>query len=56
MPVFALDANFRLKNRHRPKAKHLPALIPGSGYIVDPTPYEEFLSRYVSEKDVSTFN
>ena len=56
MPVLALDANFRLKNKIRAKEKDDPAFAPGSAYFVGLEPYKKFISKYVSEKDVCIFH
>jgi len=54
MPVYCLDANFRLKSRLRQNERANPPIAPGSGYFVDPEAYKNFLKDYVSENDVST--
>ncbi|KAJ6459360.1 hypothetical protein C8R47DRAFT_1226636 [Mycena vitilis] len=54
MLIVALDANFKLKNRMRNKAKYDPALGPGWEYFVEPNAYREHLRNYVPEKDISS--
>ncbi|KAJ7050750.1 hypothetical protein C8F01DRAFT_1263635 [Mycena amicta] len=52
--MLALDANFRMKNRIRPKERNDPPLGPGLGFFVAPGPYKEHIKNYVTEDDVST--
>ncbi|KAF7294276.1 CxC2 domain-containing protein [Mycena chlorophos] len=54
MLILAVDANFRLKNRHRANAIHDPPLGPGWSYWVEPTGYNAHVEKYVSESDIST--
>ena len=56
MPILALDANFRLKNKIRSREKDDPSFAPGSAYFVGLEPYKKFLRKYVSEKDVRVFH
>lgn len=55
MLILALDANFRLMNRHRDNARADPELGPGHAYFVENQKYKDHLKNYISERDVSVY-
>ncbi|PBK63779.1 hypothetical protein ARMSODRAFT_893876, partial [Armillaria solidipes] len=52
--ILALDANFRLKNLFRSSIEKDPGLHTGLAYFVNPGPYLAHVSRYATQKDIST--
>ncbi|KAL1671667.1 hypothetical protein EV122DRAFT_284713 [Schizophyllum commune] len=54
LPILAVDANFRLKNRIRNNEQGGPALTEGLGYFVDTPPYKDYLRTCVKESDISS--
>lgn len=51
--ILAMDANFRLCHKLRPREREDPELGPGWGYFVPPEQYQDHIKNYVSETDVS---
>ncbi|KAK0231989.1 hypothetical protein EDD85DRAFT_955825 [Armillaria nabsnona] len=52
--LFALDANFRLKNLHRSNSDVDPGLHTGLTYMVKYAPYLVHVKKFASQKDIST--
>ncbi|PBK59521.1 hypothetical protein ARMSODRAFT_991128 [Armillaria solidipes] len=52
--LFALDANFRLKNLHRSNSDVDPGLHTGLAYMVKYAPYLVHVKKFASQKDIST--
>ncbi|SJL16396.1 uncharacterized protein ARMOST_19920 [Armillaria ostoyae] len=52
--IFAMDANFRLKNLYRSTVAADPGLHTGLAYFVTYAPYAKHLAKYVTQKDIST--
>ncbi len=50
--LFALDANFQLKNLHRLNLIVDPGLHTGLAYMVKYAPYLLHVSKFASQKDV----
>ncbi|KAF8989936.1 hypothetical protein BDZ89DRAFT_974561, partial [Hymenopellis radicata] len=51
--IFALDANFHLKNLRRP-GTHDPGLHTGLAYFVENEPYLAHIAKYPRQKDISS--
>ncbi|KAI0060916.1 hypothetical protein BV25DRAFT_1806418, partial [Artomyces pyxidatus] len=53
-PIFAMDANFWLKNRLRSSDEKDPGLATGMAYFVENEKYQAHLLDYTTQEDIST--
>lgn len=54
--VLAMDANFRLKNRLRPRSRTDPGLGTGWAYFVEDDEYRDHILQYVTQEEVRTIH
>ena len=53
--ILTIDANFRLKNKDRPKVTNAPAPSDGLGHFVPEEPYQTYIKKYGYQEEVCGF-